>query len=129
MLVVAAGLIYKQGKLLIAQRLPGKHGALKWEFPGGKIEEDEDPRATLAREVAEELGMQIEVLNPIEIIFHRYPDRSVLLLLYNCRWKSGEPQKLDCHDFAWVLPQELSDYDFLDADLDLISRLKTGVIQ
>ncbi|HEY4491033.1 MAG TPA: (deoxy)nucleoside triphosphate pyrophosphohydrolase [Acidobacteriota bacterium] len=127
MILVAAGLIYKDGRLLIAQRPEGKHGALKWEFPGGKIEQEEDPRESLAREVTEELGIRIEVLSPVEIIFYRYPERSVLLLFYNCRWISGEPQKLDCRDFACTLPRDLKSYDFLEADLDFIAKLERSV--
>jgi len=123
MILVAAGLIYRDGKLLIAQRREGRHGALRWEFPGGKIEKDEDPRESLVREVKEELGIDIAVTEPVEIIFHRYPERSVLLLFYKCRWISGEPQAIDCKAFAWVLPGDLMSYDFLEGDLAFIRRL------
>ncbi|HSE42502.1 MAG TPA: (deoxy)nucleoside triphosphate pyrophosphohydrolase [Acidobacteriota bacterium] len=123
MIFVAAGLIFKDGLLLIAQRPPGKHGALKWEFPGGKIEKDEDPRKTLQREIREELGIEIETNEIVETVFHKYPERSVLLLFYKCRFISGEPSAIDCHDFRWVKPSQLNDFDFLEADLDFIRRL------
>jgi 8-oxo-dGTP diphosphatase len=122
MILVAAGLIYRDGKLLIAQRPPGKHGALKWEFPGGKVEADEDPRDCLVREAREELAVEVEVQKIVETVFHRYPERSVLLLFYDCRWVSGEPQPLDCNAFAWVEPSRLTDYDFLQADVAFIRR-------
>ena len=123
MILVAAGLIFKDGLLLIAQRPPGKHGALKWEFPGGKIEEDEDPRKTLQREIREELGIEIEADEIVETVFHRYPERSVLLLFYKCRYISGEPSAIDCHDFRWIKLSQLNEFDFLEADLDFIRRL------
>ena len=120
---MTAGLIYKENKLLIAQRPPGKHGALKWEFPGGKIEEDEDPRDCLAREIREELGVEIRVMRIVETVFHRYPDRSILLLFYECEWISGDPRAIDCNAFAWAEPARLVDFDFLQADIDFIKRL------
>ena len=122
MILVAAGLIYREGRLLIAQRPPGKHGALKWEFPGGKVEADEDPRDCLVREAREELAIEIEVRKIVETVFHRYPERSVLLLFYDCRWVSGEPRLLDCNNFAWAEPSQLADYDFLQADVAFIRR-------
>ena len=126
MLIVVAGLIYRDGKLLIAQRPAGKHGALKWEFPGGKLEDDEDPRDCLAREIKEELDTNVEVERIIEVVHHRYPDRSVLLLFYACRYLSGNVRAIDCADFAWVEPSRLQEYDFLAADQDLIRRLASG---
>ena len=123
MILVAAGLIYRDGKLLIAQRLPGCHGALKWEFPGGKVEADEDPRECLIREVREELGIAIRVESIVESVFHRYPERSVLLLFYRCAWESGEPRAIECAAFDWADPAALSRYDFLEADLEFIRRL------
>jgi 8-oxo-dGTP diphosphatase len=123
MLIVVAGLIYKEGKLLISQRPAGKQGALKWEFPGGKLEEDEDPRACLVREIKEELNIEVGVERIYEVVFHRYPDRAVLLLFYTCSYIAGETEPLDCAAFAWVEPSRLLEYDFLAADLDLIHRL------
>lgn len=123
MILVAAGIVLREGKILITQRPPGKHGALKWEFPGGKIEPDEDPRDCLSREVQEELGIRIGVQDIVETVFHRYADRSVLLLFYRCRWESGEPQAIECASFAWADPASLTDFDFLEADLDFIRRL------
>jgi 8-oxo-dGTP diphosphatase len=122
-LIVVAGLIYRDGKLLIAQRPEGKHGAHKWEFPGGKLEADEDPRSCLVREVKEELDVEIAVEQIIEIVYHKYPDRAILLLFFQCRYLSGEVSAIDCADFAWVEPNRLSEYDFLAADLDLIAQL------
>jgi 8-oxo-dGTP diphosphatase len=127
MVIVAAGFIYKDKRLLIAQRLPGTHGALKWELPGGKLEKDENPRDCLVREVQEELGIQIEVDKIVETVFHRYPDRAILLLFYECRWISGEAKPLGCQAFEWINPFRLAQYDFMDADLELIQKIaQTG---
>ena len=128
MILVVAGFIFRDGKLLITQRLPGKHGALKWEFPGGKVEPDEDPRDSLVREVREELDVEIAVEEISETIFHRYPERTVLLLFYKCRWLSGEPEARGCHAFAWVDPSRLTSYDFLEADLSLIRKIEKATV-
>lgn len=128
MILVAAGLIYRNGLLLIAQRPAGGHGALKWEFPGGKVEADEDPRDCLVREAREELGIGIRVENIVETVHHRYPERSVLLLFYRCAWESGEPRAIECADFAWADPSTLSTFDFIEADRDFIRRLEQGAL-
>ena len=126
MLIVVAGLVYRGEELLIAQRPAGKHSALKWEFPGGKVEENEDPRDTLVREVKEELDIEVKVQRIADVIFHRYPDRAVLLLFYVCQYASGEARTLDAADFAWVKPSQLLNYDFIAADTDLIQQLALG---
>jgi 8-oxo-dGTP diphosphatase len=123
MLLVAAGLIEKNGKLLIAQRPASKIGALKWEFPGGKVEAEEDPRDCLVREVKEELGIEIRAGQIVETVFHRYPDRSVLLLFYRCTLLNGEPIAIECANFEWAEPAALPTFDFLDADLEFIRKL------
>ena len=120
---VAAGVIGHGGRYLIARRKAGAHLGGLWEFPGGKIEEDEDPRKTLQREIREELGIEIEADEIVETVFHRYPERSVLLLFYKCRYISGEPSAIDCHDFRWIKLSQLNEFDFLEADLDFIRRL------
>lgn len=96
---------------------------MKWELPGGKVEKDEDPRDCLVREVMEELGIEIQVGEIVESIFHRYPERSILLLFYKCQWVSGEPKTLGCANLEWVNPKELPQYDFMEADLKLIRKI------
>jgi 8-oxo-dGTP diphosphatase len=127
MLVVVAGLIYRGEQILIAQRPAGKHGALKWEFPGGKLEENEDPRDCLVREIKEEMDIDVRVERVADVLFHRYTDRSVLLLFYVCTYISGNARTVECADFAWVLPSDLVRYDFLAGDADLIRRLASGI--
>lgn len=126
MIVVVAGLILRDGMLLITRRPPGKHGALKWEFPGGKLEDDEAPAECLVREIREELALEIQTRRIREVIFHRYPEKNVLLLFYECRWISGEPEPDERQEFAWVKPGNLKSYDFLEADRELIEKLDAG---
>ena len=130
MIIVVAGLIYRSdGKLLIAQRPAGKHGALKWEFPGGKLEADEDPKDCLVREIKEEMDVEVSVDRVAEVLYHRYPDRAVLLLFYFCKYVRGDVRTIECADFAWADATKLTDYDFLSADLDLIQRLASGELR
>ena len=123
MLWVVASLIEKEGKYLVAERPPGSWMEGYWEFPGGKIEKDEDPRAALAREVEEEIGIAIEVGEVEEILFHSYPDRSVVLLFFHCRCVGGEPEPKIGQTLAWASPAQLRGMKFLPADVPLLRRL------
>ncbi|WP_157721969.1 (deoxy)nucleoside triphosphate pyrophosphohydrolase [Tumebacillus avium] len=88
-LVVTAAVIEKDGRVLVAQRKPDAHMGLKWEFPGGKLEWGEDPRAGLVREIAEELGIEIAVEEVLEVVSHTYEDRHIVLIGYRCRYLRG----------------------------------------
>ncbi|PWK06943.1 (deoxy)nucleoside triphosphate pyrophosphohydrolase [Tumebacillus permanentifrigoris] len=122
-LVVTAAVIEREGMILLAQRKPDTHMGLKWEFPGGKLEWGEDPRAGLAREISEELGIGIEVGEVLEVVSHTYEDRHIVLLGYRCRFVSGEIQMLDVQDVRWVRPAELKSYDVAPADWPIVDRL------
>lgn len=121
---VAAGLIFRGGKLLITQRYPDAHQGGLWEFPGGKREPDESFEQCLHRELAEELGIEVEVNELIATIQHDYPERTVLLRFFRCVWKRNEPRNLGCPDFCWVTRDELGDYTFPAADARLIKKLE-----
>ncbi len=120
MLIVAAAVVERDGRVMICQRRPGVHNALKWEFPGGKLEPGESPEQALARELREELDIDVAVGRIRDAIFHRYPDRDVLVLFYGCRILAGEPRAVDCNAIAWALPEELPGYDFAGADLEYV---------
>ena len=122
---VAAGLVFRGGKLLITQRPPGSHLGGLWEFPGGKREAGESFEQCLRRELAEELGIEVEVHDLVEEMTHHYPDRSVHLKFFRCRWLRHEPRAILCHDFAWVLPEQLADYPFPAADARLLEMLRS----
>jgi 8-oxo-dGTP diphosphatase len=120
---VAAALIFRGGKLLITQRYAGAHLGGLWEFPGGKREPEETFEQCLVRELAEELGIQAEVLDLVESLTHAYPRKTVHLKFFRCRWQKNEPQALGCPAFAWISRHELGNYEFPPADARLLSRL------
>lgn len=123
---VAAGLIFRNHRVLLAQRPDGTHLAGLWEFPGGKREPQESWENCLERELREELGVAVEVGECVFEQAHDYPARRVLLRFYRCRLTRGEPVGLDGQELAWVTAAELDQYDFPPADLDLVGRLRTG---
>jgi len=120
---VAAGLVFRQQRLLITQRPPGGHLAGLWEFPGGKREPGESFPACLERELQEELGIAISVGEELEQITHRYPEKTVHLRFFRCSWRQHEPQALGCADFRWVTQAELREYEFPPADARLLDKL------
>ncbi len=121
---VSAGLVFRDGKLLIAQRFPGAHLGGLWEFPGGKRHDGELFEECLRRELREELAIEVEVRELVEDITHHYPDRSCHLKFFRCDWKSGEPQTFGCSAFAWVTAEQLCEYNFPDADSKLLKQLR-----
>lgn len=125
-LEVAAGLVFRDGKLLITQRYEDAHLGGLWEFPGGKRECTETFAQCLGRELREELGIEVEVGERIQAIEHEYPEKRVLLEFFRCRWLANEPQALGCPAFAWVTRDELANYEFPAADAKLLEFLKTS---
>ena len=121
---VAAGLVFRDGKLLITQRHPDAHLGGLWEFPGGKREPDETFEACLARELREELGIEIEVGEVLESLTHAYPEKTVVLKFFRCRWLRHEPQALDCPAFKWVDPAGVREHTVPAADARLLDRLQ-----
>ena len=121
---VAAALIFHDSKLLITQRPPDTHLAGLWEFPGGKKEADETWEDCLAREIREELGIEICVGRLIEVIEHSYPEKSVRLQFYACTWTGGTLALHGCAAAAWVRADELATYEFPAADEQLLDRLR-----
>jgi mutator protein MutT len=120
---VAAGLVFREGKLLITQRYTSAHLGGLWEFPGGKREPDESFEDCLTRELGEELGIVVEVGELVESLSHDYPEKTVLLRFYRCRWLEREPEKLGCPDFRWVTREQLPEYEFPAADAQLVQKL------
>jgi len=124
---VVAGLIVKDGKLLVCQRTRHQTMPLKWEFPGGKIEEGEQPRAALHRELEEELGILATIGNEVRRIQHQYPNGGkVELRFFIVREYEKEIENRIFRDIRWAAPKDLSSYDFLEADLTLVNELAAG---
>ena len=120
---VAAALVFRDGKLLITQRHADAHLGGLWEFPGGKREPNETFEACLARELREELGIEVAVGELVESLTHAYPEKTVHLRFYGCQWTQHEPQPLGCPAFKWVTAAQLKDYAFPAADAQLVERL------
>ncbi|MBP6515208.1 MAG: NUDIX domain-containing protein [Steroidobacteraceae bacterium] len=122
--VMAGALCDGQGRVLIAQRPAGKHLAGGWEFPGGKLDADEDRLAGLRRELAEELGVELVSARPLIKVRHDYPDRSVLLDVWLVDAFTGEPRGLDGQALVWVPVDELPSHDLLPADRPIVTALR-----
>ena len=121
---VAAGLVFRDGRLLLTQRAPGSHLGGLWEFPGGKREPTESFEDCLARELMEELGIEIAIGPLVESITHAYPEKTVRLKFFRCQWLRHEPQTLGCADFQWVARTDLGQFQFPPADQRLLERLQ-----
>ena len=123
---VAAALVFRGGQLLITQRHAGAHLGGLWEFPGGKREVAESFEDCLRRELREELGIEVEVGALIESLTHEYPEKSVHLRFFRCRWLRCEPRPLGCATFRWIQPTELRNYAFPGADARLLVILENS---
>ena len=122
--VVAGAIADAEGRVLIAQRPRGRHMAGRWEFPGGKLASGEDPYIGLQRELAEELGVTVREAKPLIRLRHDYPDRRVLLDVWQVTAYDGEPQALDAQALAWARPDELPGHDLLEADRAIVTALR-----
>lgn len=124
---VVAALILRKGNILICQRTQHQSMPLKWEFPGGKIEPDEQPKEALCRELEEELGIAAKVDAKVATIRHNYGNGTAIELhFYLVKEYEGEIQNRIFRDVRWVTRQELPEYDFLEADVVLINDLASG---
>ncbi|WP_145154468.1 Nudix family hydrolase [Pseudomonas oryzihabitans] len=122
--VVAAVIRDPQGRILIAQRPAHKHQGGLWEFPGGKVEAGEAPAAALARELAEELGIQVTRARPLLQVRHDYPDQAVLLDVWQVDAFTGDAHGAEGQPLAWVAPRELADYDFPAANRPIVQAAR-----
>jgi 8-oxo-dGTP diphosphatase len=125
-ILVTAAIIKKNDKYLITQRPnDGRHKGSFWEFPGGKLKVGENPRAGLEREILEELGIKIKAGKIFEISSHIYDEtKHIILLGFYCEYISGDIRNLDINSHAWVTSKEMENYDFCEADLIFIEKLK-----
>ena len=124
-LVVAVALVDTDGRVLLAQRPPGRSMAGLWEFPGGKVEPGESPEHALIRELHEELAVDVKAscLAPLTFASHAYDDFHLLMPLYVCRRWGGTVTAREGQQLAWVMPNRLADYPMPAADKPLIPML------
>jgi 8-oxo-dGTP diphosphatase len=131
MVVVAAVIERADRRILIGQRRRGDTSPLKWEFPGGKVEQGETDEVALARELREELGATMVKSVPIARVVHKYAETATPLEIrfFAAELGAGEIRGSAFEQIAWVLPRELSEYDFLAANRELVANLATGRIK
>jgi 8-oxo-dGTP diphosphatase len=132
LLVVAAALINDDNEVLLAQRPKGKRLAGSWEFPGGKVEADESPEAALARELKEELGIEVATadMEAFWFLSHDYTKEfgfHLLMPVYLIRIWRGEPKPLEHDQIIWELPEAMAELGMIEADLGLVEKLKTAL--
>ena len=126
-LLVSAGIIHREGQVLVGQRRKGDRHPLKWEFPGGKVEYGETPREALVRELWEELRISARVAGELARYEHDYPSGSrVHLLFFSVPEFAGEPVGRVYEQICWIELSALPTLDFLEGDLDFIQRLSRG---
>ena len=120
---VVAALIWRDEKFMICQRPAHKARGLLWEFVGGEVERGEAKEEALVRECREELGITLSVGDVFMQVEHEYPDLTVRLTLFHAFIASGEPQKLEHNDIRWITPQEIPNYDFCPADVEILQKI------
>ncbi|MBX3208487.1 MAG: (deoxy)nucleoside triphosphate pyrophosphohydrolase [Labilithrix sp.] len=126
--IVAAGVVVERGTVLLSRRKKGTHLAGRWEFPGGKVEAGEDPRAALRRELEEELGILVDVGEICDVTFHRYDDagKAVLLLFFLAVREPGspDPRPIDVAEVKWAGLDALDPAEFPPADVAVLTKVR-----
>ena len=120
---VVAAMIEKDGKYLITQRRPTATLPLLWEFPGGRVEDGETDEVALARELREEMEIEVDIRDRVIHVQHSYPNYDIDFRVYRCRLVKGEIGHNKVHDHRWVLPTEMDQYEFPAADEKTVALL------
>ena len=120
---VVAALIWNGDRFMICQRPAHKARGLLWEFVGGKVEAGETGEQALIRECREEIAVELSVGDVFMEVLHEYPDLTVHLTLYNASIARGMPRKLEHNDIRWITPDEIPDYDFCPADVEILAAI------
>ena len=121
---VVAALIWDEDKFMICQRPAHKARGLLWEFVGGKVDPGETAQQALIRECREELAVEVSVGDIFMEVVHEYPDLLVQLTLFNAAVASGVPQMLEHNDIRWITVEEIPNFDFCPADVDILKKLQ-----
>ena len=127
-ILVVAGILRREDKILICQRHRSDSYGLQWEFPGGKVHDGENLKAALRRELAEELAINAEIGREVFRLMHRYPDRYVEVVFFDVSSFQGEARNQVFENIAWAERAKLSSYEFLEADQELVRCIARGEI-
>jgi 8-oxo-dGTP diphosphatase len=127
-ILVVAGILQRNDRILICQRRRSDRYGLQWEFPGGKVEEGESMPAALKRELQEELAIDVEIGDEVYRLQHQYPDRYVEVVFFATKGFCGEVRNEVFETVEWAPRAVLTEYNFLEADRDLVNRLAKGEI-
>lgn len=127
-ILVTAGIIVNDDRVLICQRHRSDAYGLQWEFPGGKVHDGEDLKESLRRELAEELTIEAEIGPEVFRLRHRYPDRYVEVAFFSVQTYRGEVQNQVFEAVEWAPRAQLPKYNFLEADRELVERISRGEI-
>lgn len=127
--VVGAVITDKAGRILVAQRPYSEisYKSYKWEFPGGKVEENESPQDALTREILEELDCEIVVENKLGELEYEYPDFNLKMDLFLCKMKEGHlPKAIEHNEIKWISPEEMNSLDWIEADYKILPMILTS---
>ena len=124
--VVAAAIIFQDGKFLLTRRKLNAHQGGLWEFPGGKREKGETLERCVQRELKEEVGVEVTHVTPLSVVRHQYPDKDVELHFFTCSICQGLPVALECLEIAWVPLENLTSYAFPEADRPVLEEILYG---
>jgi len=127
-ILVTAGIVIDRDRILICQRHHSDAYGMQWEFPGGKVNGGEDLKASLRRELAEELAIEAEIGEEVFRVRHAYPDRNVEVVFFAVRSFRGKIRNQVFEAVAWVERARLIEFDFLEADRELVRRISNGEI-
>ncbi|MGD0127532.1 MAG: (deoxy)nucleoside triphosphate pyrophosphohydrolase [Terriglobia bacterium] len=122
-ILVTAGILVDGDQVLVCQRHHSDPYGMQWEFPGGKVEEGEDLKASLRRELNEELAIQAEIDEEVYRLRHQYPDRNVEVIFFAVRRFSGKVRNQVFEAIEWVERSRLTEFNFLEADRELVRQI------
>lgn len=127
-ILVTAGIIQNGERILICQRHRSDAYGMQWEFPGGKVRDGEDLKASLKRELIEELSVEADVGEEVFRLRHRYPDRYVEVVFFAVAKFQGTVENRVFEAIEWAPRERLPEFDFLEADRELVNRIARGEI-
>ncbi len=121
---VCCALIIEESGVLVTQRGSQMPHPMKWEFPGGKIKEEEKPEVCIRREIREELSIEVSVLEQLPTVRHNYGSKALELIPFICQHLEGVIELAEHHSYRWVPKEELDELDWLEADVEVVRLLK-----